>query len=575
MKSFKTHLKIIACISTFYIQNTFAQNIENIAKEPPVKISGGIDLRGISYNATGIESRYPSTSYVLSGSPVISLYGFRIPLSFSVSNQGTAFRQPFNQFGMSPTYKKYTVHAGFRNVNFSPYTLGGHTMLGAGFEANPGKLRLGFMYGRLNRATTIDPSTLSFQPVTFGRKGFGGKLGFGDEKNYFDITFLKANDDPSSIAKDTLNKLYASKLPSVFAAENLATGISYRFTLAKNLFFEGDIAGSIYTRDQNSPIEVSADGSPVLNALKGILKVNGTSGFYTALASAIRYKAKGFGLKLQYKRIDPDYKTMGAYFFQNDLENVTIAPTFSALKGKIRFSGSVGLQHDNLKKLKKATSKKVIGSANLSAELTQTLGIDLNYSNFSNNQTPNVIKYADSLKITQTTQNLSITPRLTIIGTKLSHMVMLSANLMKLDDFNTLYASDALSRNMDSQNIFLNYSITFLEQNLSVFANLNNTTLKSASLTDNNQGLTLGLSKSLMDNKLNLNLSGGYLLGKRGADKSNIINSSAQISYNVYKNHRLSLNSNYISNNPSGELTPTTQKKFSELRAEVAYGFQF
>lgn len=551
-----------------------AQDISTLPKNEPVKISGGIDLRGISYSVNGIESRYPKTSYVLSGNPIISLYGVQIPFSFSLSNQGANFRQPFNQFGFSPTYKKITVHAGYRNVNFSPFTLGGHTMLGAGFEANPGKLRLGFMYGRLNKATTIDPTTLSLQPVTFGRKGFGAKLGFGTDKNYVDITMLKAQDDPASLAKDTLNKIYGSTRPSVFAADNLSTGIAFKFSIAKNLFFEGDAAGSLYTRDQNSPITFSDSSSGVLSALKGILKVNGTSGFYTALQTGLRYKAKNMGLRLQYRRIDPDYKTMGAYFFQNDIQNITIAPTFNALKGKLRFNGSVGVQQDNLKKLKRATSKKLIAAANMSAEFTQNLGIDFNYSNFSNNQTPNTTRFADSLKITQTTQNLSLTPRLTVVGTKLSHLLMLSANMMKLDDFNNAYAADALSRNMDSKNIFLNYSISFLEKNLSLFANLNNTTLQSATLNDNNKGLTLGFNQGLLKNKLNINASAGYLLGERGADKSTILNSNSQISYMLHKNHRLSFNGYYIANTPKDE-AGSGQKKFSELRAEVAYGFSF
>jgi hypothetical protein len=553
----------------------FSQNIENIDKKNPVKLTGSLDIRGIRYTTSGIESTYPKTSYVLSGNPVLSVYGIQVPFSFMLSNQGVTYRQPFNQFGFSPTYKKMTVHAGYRNVSFSPFTLGGHTMLGAGFEANPGKVRIGFMYGRLNKATVLDPTTLSLQPVTFGRRGFGGKLGYGSENNYVDITFLKANDDPSSVSKNSLDTLYSNGKASVFAAENLATSITFRFGLAKNLFLEGDAAGSLYTRDQNSPIELSDSSNVVLKTMNNILKVNGTSGLYTALQAGLRYKAKKWNLKLQYRRIDPDYKTMGAYFFQNDLQNITIAPTFSAMKGKLRFSGSVGVQQDNLKKLKTATSTKLIGSANMSVELSKTLGIDINYANFSNNQTPNTTRFADSLKITQTTQNLSVTPRFLLVGTSLSHMVMLSANVMQLNDFNTLYASDALSRNMDSQNFFMNYSLSFLQKNMSVFANLNHTTLSSATLTDTNNGLTVGLTKSLLQNKLSLSASGGFMLGNRGTDNSNIINSNAQLSYQLYKNHRLSLNSNYLSSSPKGEPTATSQRKYSELRAEIAYGFQF
>src|SRR5690606_23843773 len=146
----------------------------------------------IFYNATGISARREPFTYLLSGSPTVSLYGWSIPFSFTLSQDERSFRQPFNQFGMSPTYKWITLHAGYRNVTFSPYTLAGHTILGGGFEINPGKIRAGFMYGRLNRATVIDTATQSLVPYSFSRKGFAARLGYGTAENHFDLNFLHA-----------------------------------------------------------------------------------------------------------------------------------------------------------------------------------------------------------------------------------------------------------------------------------------------------------------------------------------------------------------------------------------------
>ncbi|MEQ8338575.1 MAG: hypothetical protein RIA62_14560 [Cyclobacteriaceae bacterium] len=46
----------------------------------------------------------------------------------------TSFQQPFNQYGMSPTYKNVTAHIGFRSMNFSRYSLAGHLFLVPGLK---------------------------------------------------------------------------------------------------------------------------------------------------------------------------------------------------------------------------------------------------------------------------------------------------------------------------------------------------------------------------------------------------------------------------------------------------------
>src|SRR4051812_8689127 len=107
-----------------------SQQLDNLSGQKPVTVSGNVDLRGIAYSASGIPARRKPFSYILSGNTNIGFYGFDIPLSFTVSEQDRSFSQPFNQFGLSPRYKWLTLHFGYRNLSFSPYTLDGYTMLG-------------------------------------------------------------------------------------------------------------------------------------------------------------------------------------------------------------------------------------------------------------------------------------------------------------------------------------------------------------------------------------------------------------------------------------------------------------
>jgi hypothetical protein len=78
-----------------------AQQVEKMLSSRPVVLSGKINVTGIFYDAHGIPNRYLPFNYVISGSPVLSLYGMQIPVSFVIGKQQSSFMQPFNQFGMS------------------------------------------------------------------------------------------------------------------------------------------------------------------------------------------------------------------------------------------------------------------------------------------------------------------------------------------------------------------------------------------------------------------------------------------------------------------------------------------
>ena len=76
----------------------------------------------------------------------MKIYGVEIPFSLTVSEQERSFRQPFNQFGITPTYKWAKAHLGYSNLTWSPFTWSGQTVLGGGVELNPGKFRFGMRY---------------------------------------------------------------------------------------------------------------------------------------------------------------------------------------------------------------------------------------------------------------------------------------------------------------------------------------------------------------------------------------------------------------------------------------------
>jgi len=155
------------------------------------------------------------------------------------------------------TYKWATVHAGYRNVNFSPFTLAGHTFLGGGVELNPGKLRLGAVYGRFNKAissTLAEPDILP----SYKRTGYAVKVGYGKPGNYIDLVMLRAADDSASI-----QNVVPTAEQTVKPAENLVVGATSRLLILKHITVELDAAVSAYTRDVRASI-ISAEGKTPL-----------------------------------------------------------------------------------------------------------------------------------------------------------------------------------------------------------------------------------------------------------------------------------------------------------------------
>jgi len=289
-----------------------------------VTLTGSIDLRGIGYNVSGIAARRSPFTYILNGNAELNIYGLALPFAITVSEQQRDTRQPFNQFGVSPKYKYVQLHAGYRNVTFSPYTLAGYTMLGGGVELTPGKFRFGFMYGRMNKATAIDTATGTVKPYSFSRMGYAAKLGFGTDEKHFEISYLSAKDDSNSV-----NKNIPDSMRTVTPASNSVVGIKFAHLIAKHIFIEADGGASVYTYNLGSKIDLKTDVDDKISAYTkefvtfntSTIGVNATTQVNFAYSGSIGYKAKDWTVKVSYRHIDPDFQSMGAYFFQNDIEN--------------------------------------------------------------------------------------------------------------------------------------------------------------------------------------------------------------------------------------------------------------
>ena len=104
-------------IMLFLTNNIEGQEITTL--KDTFKVSGSAGIQLTSYSSSGIQARRNPFSYLLNGSINLSKGEFSIPLSFTYSEQERSFSQPFNQFGIAPTYKWIKTYIGFQNITWS------------------------------------------------------------------------------------------------------------------------------------------------------------------------------------------------------------------------------------------------------------------------------------------------------------------------------------------------------------------------------------------------------------------------------------------------------------------------
>jgi hypothetical protein len=556
--------KIIFCAGFILITcfTISAQDLANLQNTKPVTLHGSLGANLAFYGANGIKARQDPFSYGLNGNATLTVYGISMPFSFTWYNHQSNYSQPFNQFGISPTYKWITCHLGYRSLTFSEFTLNGHTFLGAGVEMTPKKFRFGAIYGKFSKNSEYDPYMAASLPK-FTRKGWALKAGYGTAANFVDFSMLRIGDNTDNYKKP--NDTTLTPTPE----QNMAYGITSKISIIKKLTFEIDGSLSFYTDDRKAQRLKTIDDK-WLGFSDNFMTINQTSQYYTAFKSALVYKfTPKISTGIEYRRIAPGYRSMGAYFFNNDVENITINQTFTFLKDKVNTRGSIGFQHDNLNKSKKATSKRTIGSLNMSYNINQNFGVDANYSNFTTNQKAGSMPIIDTLKLFQVNKTISVTPRFTKVSEKFSHVVMLNYNFMKLDDKNKK------TQNQTETNttiLYLNYIVGFIPQKLNVTLGLNYTGLKNNYYKNTMQGVNAGVSKTLAGNNMTLNWNNSFLFNKINADNGTIFNTSLSANYRFAKKHSINLNVYYIRNS-FGEKAATPS--YNEYKGDFSYVFTF
>lgn len=569
---------LLSFIFSLFIFNSFvrAQDIEKIAKAKFLKVSGGVGTDQVFYHASGIDARRNAPyQYYFTGNLNATILGeVQIPVSFSYSNQKFNYTQPlnqqqFNRFGLSPKYKWITVHAGWRSMNFSPYSLNGHTFLGGGLELKPGKWTFGGMYGRLLKAVEYDSVGFAAgnKPI-YQRMGMGYNAKYENNGNQYGVSLFRSTDKITSL--DTpLDSI------GVTPEENFVWSVLLKQKLNAKFTVEGEYANSTLTTDARVQDETKQ------KAL-GLIQENTTTKTYHAFKAKATQLIGKARVGIGFERIDPGYRTHGAYYFNNDLRSITALFAAPFFKDKVNLSLDVGQQRNNLDNSKVSTMKRWVGNVNIGYQVSKKVNLTATYSNFQSytnmrsqftaiNST-NPYANIDTLNYVQITQSAGFISNITVQASEKRQQI-LNFNITAQKS-----GEEQGEKKLPTGTVFYNgvlsYVYGIVPINLTFTAAFNGNWNQLATGDTKTYGPTVGVSKSLFKKLLKTSLNYSW-----NTTSTNNINMGyvGNLRFNntlVYKKkHNFTLSLVWLSR----ETKNTTQNTpaFNENTVRFSYNFRF
>ncbi|MCB0820375.1 MAG: hypothetical protein KDC13_07110, partial [Bacteroidetes bacterium] len=533
-----------------------------------LSLSAGLTMSAQFYQNWGGTPRQQPFMYSLSGAPALDIKGVTMPFSVIYSNQVFSYQQPFNQFGLAPRFKFGTVYLGTASIRQSNYTLAGQRFTGVGAELQFKWLRLGGMYGRLRKQVVPfgnfnDPTTFLNESETpsFKRNGYTVKIGFGKKEHFFDLIWFKGYD----VVPDDFDQADWNVRPR----ENVVFGINSSLNFGKKVTLKNDWGISAFTQNTLADT-VEIENQQLRQLARGILLPRISTQIRIAGESSIRFNHKVLSPSFSYKRVELDYTSLGAYFFQTDLQQFTGGINLKLFKGKLITNASLGRQNDNLQKQRLRTSYRSIGSVNINYNPSPRWGMNLIYSNFGITQSPLPKSLTDTTRINQVNNSFTFMPRLLIQKGKSTHSMHLSLGYTALNNLGASIAATAAMTNYTG-----NFNYTWQHTPTMLSLGLTPTAIISRTFAGEffSRGATFNAGKVLGKGKFNVNYVGGYFSNDfNGVSNGYTVTQLLSFTGNIPKWPSLTFNIQHINNVSNNTLAV---QSFKELFATISVSYNF
>ncbi|NOQ25693.1 MAG: hypothetical protein GQ564_10070 [Bacteroidales bacterium] len=560
----KLHIITLSFLVFALTMNVSAQDIEQILKAAPLTTSGGISFSQIGNFSPDTNQTLDPYSYFLSGNINANLYGLiNLPFSFAYTNSqiSSSVPQPFNRLSMSPSYKWITAHIGYASMNFSPYTLAGHEFLGGGLELTPNKsFKIAVMYGRLKRS--VNPDTLGTEPA-YRRMGGGIKLDYMNKNIDASVNVFKAEDDINSITYNLTDSII------VKPQDNITAGAKVKLKMINNFSITAEYAISAINHDISKKDSINNGSSNFL------IEQHGDLAYYHAFKSNVSQTSKLGQIGASYERVSPNYKTLGAYYFNNDFENIT-ANFSTSIKKRINIALDAGYQRDNLNGQKTNESSRLIYSANVNAKLNKKLNLGVSLSNLQTYV--HIRDIYDQITQTNEFQNLdtlSFTQLNFTVSSNLNYIIQ--ASKTKRQNLNIGFAYQEASQQQEDDQEFtgnqiynstISYLFSLIPQRLNISTTVNYNNNQMPEMTMNVTSFNLSVQKAFFEQlKVSLISSYSNSANKEGTI-ADIVNVRLTGGYTLRKKHNFNLSLAMVNNNG-------VQGSKTQYSANLSYNFMF
>lgn len=560
MRPFKYILILILGMA---LSTLTGQDLDNINSKQPLKVSGFINL-GASFIEDNRASFFQKPlGYFGTFGLNFSVYeNFHIPISITYSDQQTTFSRPsFRTFGISPTYKWLTLHAGYRNYSVSPLLLSGSMVKGFGVEAKPGIFHFSIFQGDFNHEYNFgyNYNIIAENDIqVYRRKVLGGKIGIKSGNTFFDIGLLKIQDDMNSADALVLDTL------AIFPQENFGISSSVGVRLFNSLSFEVNVAGSVLNSDQESEL-ISAD--EFLERLsKPFISLNESTRVALAYDGLVRLQLGRTSIGFKYRHVDPGYETLGYVFLQQDINDYTFFFNTALLKSKLILNGNVGFQYSNTKEYFAQENARAIYNGSVSWMITPSLNWTGTYNNYNSEGSLTITEVVDSLSIT--TNNTGITNSLSYRFGSKENKHTINVNHSK-NSFQLLQAGIPTSKN-SSSNSSVSYALRNKPSGITIGATLKSLSFVGEEMTSIvRRGISLRLRKEL-SKKFSVSIRPAYDINfTEKVTDGYVLNLKARSTYRISPKSSFNFIINY--RNRKTQIT----RPFSQIRISTSFNARF
>jgi hypothetical protein len=549
-----------------------AQDLTTMSVKNGLKATGGINVSNIFYHTTDTVARRDPYQVILTGNLNLNIFGYNTPFSFTYSNSQKSYTQPFNRLSFTPQYKWIKAYLGYTSMSFSPYTLSGHSFKGGGVELSPGNWRLSLMAGQLKKAVEYNPLNESSANPSYERMGYGIKLGYEKRTGSVSVNIFTAKD-----AENSLKRLPATTL--LHPMLNVAFGVSGRTKLPFNLIIEGEYSMSILASYLRQGMVEEDSLQTTVSDINNLSPQIPGKRTFSAVSSGIGYQSSPFGIMLRYERVAPGYQTLGAYYFNNDMENITIVPNLRALNGRLSVTGNIGIQRNNLDISRESTTKRWVRAGNINFIPTEKWNLTFNFSNFSTytNMRPPTDPFfrnnMDSLNFYQVTNQMGGSVNYIFGNKEARRSIMLNSSYQE-----AIESNPGVQKKSSSGFITVNtsYSQLLAKTGFSVSLSYNLSANNVPGLNSFYQGPGISLSRTFLKQTLRAGLNSTYNINKSGGIKgSPVLSSGLNISLSPKQSaegkHRINFNLTWLQRFPSD----IQMRGRREITGNMNYAFTF